>query len=163
MTNLLFWVQENKLSEKFYKKIGFDVVKSDDSHSKVQLGDFAIVLVNMRDEDEFSNDSMSGNKGRGMYVQIETDDVDETYKSLLSRGIEVATKPRDWPWDNREFIVKDPDGYKLCFWQKLQNLLIMRLRGATARSVYNDTLLTLCRADAERKSLRPELPLWCRN
>jgi uncharacterized glyoxalase superfamily protein PhnB len=119
MTNLLFWVQENKLSEKFYKKIGFDVVKSDDSHSKVQLGDFAIVLVNMRDEDEFSNDSMSDNKGRGMYVYIETDDVDETYKSLLSRGIEVATKPRDWPWDNREFIVKDPDGYKLCFWQKL--------------------------------------------
>lgn len=27
--------------------------------------------------------------------------------------------PRDWPWGNREFVLKDPDGYKLVFWHEL--------------------------------------------
>ena len=75
------------------------------------------VLVNMRDEDEFSKDSMSGKKGKGMYVYIQVDDVDAKYQELLKLGLTPATEPRDWNWGNREFIQKDPDGYKLCFWQ----------------------------------------------
>ncbi len=116
ITNILFWVQENKLSEKFYKKLGFGVVHSDDDHSVVSLGDFKIDLVSMRDEDPFTKDSMAGDKGRGVYVYIHADDVDETYKIFVTSGINPATQPKDWPWGNREFIVKDPDGYKLCFW-----------------------------------------------
>ena len=40
ITSLLFWVQENELSAKFYKKIGFDVVHSEYDHSVVSLEDF---------------------------------------------------------------------------------------------------------------------------
>lgn len=119
ITNLLFWVQENKLSEKFYKKLGFEVLQSDDEHSLVSLNGFAIDLVSMRDEKKFARDSMSGDKGRGMYVYVNVDSVDKTYEQLLGRGIKPATQPKDWRWGNREFIVKDPDGYKLCFWEKL--------------------------------------------
>lgn len=67
-TNLLFWVQENKISEKFYKKLGFKATASTDAYSEIQLGNFKITLVNMRDEDEFNGDSLSGAKGKGMYV-----------------------------------------------------------------------------------------------
>ena len=118
ITNLLFWVQENKVSEKFYKKLGFEVIRSDDRHSVVEVGAFQIILVNMRDEEEFSKDSMAGEKGRGMYVYISVDDVDKKYEELIKIGLKPATKPRDWNWGNREFILKDPDGYKLCFWQE---------------------------------------------
>ena len=75
----------------------------------------------MRDEEEFSKDSMAGEKGRGMYVYISVDDVDKKYEELIKIGLKPATKPRDWNWGNREFILKDPDGYKLCFWQKANN------------------------------------------
>ncbi len=119
VTNLLFWVQENKLSEKFYKKVGFSVLKSDDIHSVVELSDFKITLVNMRDEAEFSKDAMAGEKGRGMYVYIYVDDVDAKYTELVQQGLKPATEPRDWAWENREFILKDPDGYKLCFWHQI--------------------------------------------
>lgn len=119
ITNLLFWVQENKLSEKFYKKLGFEVLQSDDEHSLVSLNGFAIDLVNMRDEEKFARDSMSGNKGRGVYVYIGVDNVNMVYKKLLEQGFTPATTPKDWPWGNREFILKDPDGYKLCLWEKL--------------------------------------------
>jgi len=119
VTSLLLWVQENKLSEKFYKKLGFNVKRSDDKYSVVQLGGFEITLVNMRDEAEFAKDSMASEKGRGMYIYIQVDNVDAKYDELLKSGIRPVTKPRDWEWGNREFIVKDPDGYKLCFWHPI--------------------------------------------
>lgn len=118
-TNILLWVQENKLSEKFYKKLGFSVNVSTEEYSEVVLGSFKLTLVNMRDEDEFNGDSLSGIKGRGMYIYINVDDVDEEYHRQKRLGITPATKPRNWPWGNREFITKDPDGYKLCFWQRI--------------------------------------------
>lgn len=118
-TNLLFWVQDNTLSEKFYKKLGFAVVRSDDEHTTVRLGDFELWLQTMRDEDEFAKDSLAAEKGRGMYVYIMVDDVDSMHKELEGRGINPTTQPRDWPWGNREFLVKDPDGYKLVFYTML--------------------------------------------
>jgi uncharacterized glyoxalase superfamily protein PhnB len=73
----------------------------------------------MRDEDEFNGDSLSGAKGKGMYIYVKIDDVDAEYDRQLKLGLNPATKPRDWEWGNREFILKDPDGYKLCFLQKM--------------------------------------------
>lgn len=119
ITNLVLWTQDNTLSVKFYKKLGFEVIESNDNHSVVQLGDFRIILVSMRDEEEFGHDSLAAEKGRGMYVYIQVDDVDEKFAELQAAGITPATEPRDWEWGNREFIVKDPDGYKLCFWHPL--------------------------------------------
>ncbi len=120
ITSLLLWVQENRLSTKFYKKLGFDVVRSTDDHSVVALNSFEITLVNIRDEDKFARDSMSGDKGKGMYVYIRVEDVDSKYKELINLGFRPTTEPKDWQWGNREFILKDPDGYKLCFWQPVK-------------------------------------------
>lgn len=121
ITGLLFWVQENKLSEKFYKKLGFSIVHSDDQYSVAELGQLQITLLNMRDEEKFAKDSMAVEKGRGMYVYIRVDDVDAKFHYLKKLGIEPATEPKNWHWGNREFIVKDPDGYKLCFWQPIRS------------------------------------------
>lgn len=120
ITNLLFWVQENKLSEKFYKKLGFEIKQSDDDHSIVSLHGFSIDLVSMRDENIFAKDSMSADKGRGVYVYIQVEDVDKEHAQLVALGLTPATEPKDWDWGNREFILKDPDGYKLCFWAPSQ-------------------------------------------
>lgn len=117
ITNLVLWVQENKLSEKFYKKLGFDVVQSDDMHSLVSLNGFALDLVSMRDEELFAHDALSGDRGRGVYVYVRVDDVNAKHAELIAQGFTPATAPKNWPWGNREFILKDPDGYKLCFWQ----------------------------------------------
>lgn len=119
ITNLVLWVQENKLSEKFYKKLGFEVVQSDDEHSLVSLNGFDIDLVSMRDDEKFAKDSMAAEKGRGMYIYIYVEDLDATYAELLKLGFTTLTEPKDWPWGNREFIIKDPDGYKLCFWHSI--------------------------------------------
>ncbi len=121
ITNLLFWVQDNKTSERFYKKLGFKVLHTDDQYSVVELDGFQIMLITMRDENEFAKDSMAAEKGRGMYVYVSVGDVDAKYEELIGIGLKPVTQPRDWPWGNREFILKDPDGYKLCFWHLVEN------------------------------------------
>jgi len=118
-TGIVLWVQENKLSEKYYRKLGFNVTESSDTHSVVKLGDLEITLVSMRDEEPFTNDSMAGAKGKGMYIYLKVANVDQAFDDLSSVGIQPSTQPKDWPWGNREFIVKDPDGYKLCIWSPL--------------------------------------------
>ena len=120
ITNLVLWVQENKLSERFYKKLGFQVAQSDDDHSLVLLHGFGLDLVSMRDEAPFTRDSMAGDKGRGLYIYLHVDDVNATYRMLVAKGFLPVSTPKDWPWGNREFILKDPDGYKLCFWQAIR-------------------------------------------
>lgn len=117
ITGILFWTHDNKISEKFYKKLGFVVKQSNDEVSVVGLGEIDITLVNMRDDDEFGKDSMAHEKGKGMYIYIKVEDVDRFYDKAKTLNITPTTEPRDWPWGNREFIIKDPDGYKLCFWQ----------------------------------------------
>ena len=119
VTGLVLWTQDNTLSVKFYKKLGFEVLESNDRHTIVQLGMFELYLVSMRDEDEFNTDSLAANKGKGVYLYIHVDDVDALYSALVKRGIAPRAEPRDWDWGSREFIVKDPDNYKLCFWQNV--------------------------------------------
>jgi len=114
-THILLWVADNTLSEKFYKKLGFEVVHSDDQYSEVTLDDFKIGLITMRDEEEFSGDAIATPKGKGMYIYIHVDDVNKRYRDVIKDGFSPVSEPCDWTWGKREFVLKDPDGYKLCF------------------------------------------------
>lgn len=71
----------------------------------------------MRDEPEFAADALGAAKGLGAYLYVRVDDVDATYRRLTEQKLTPSSQPRDWPWGNREFVIKDPDGYKICFWQ----------------------------------------------
>lgn len=116
---LVLWVQDNELSVKFYKKLGFRIIESNERHSLLKIGDFEIYLVNMRDEDEFGKDSMTIHKGLGSYLYVQVEDVDKKYNELTDKGIVASAKPRTWDWGRREFVVKDSDGYKLCFYTEV--------------------------------------------
>lgn len=117
ITGLVLWTLDNTISVKFYRKLGFEVIESNERHSVVRLGNFSITLVSMRDEQEFNADSLASKKGRGMYIYIHVPNVDTEYQKLIQQKLKPHSEPRDWEWGNREFIIKDPDGYKICFWQ----------------------------------------------
>lgn len=117
ITGLVLWTLDNTISVKFYRKLGFEVIESNERHSVVRLGNFSITLVSMRDEQEFNADSLANQKGRGMYIYIHVPNVDTEYQKLIQQKLKPHSEPRDWEWGNREFIIKDPDRYKICFWQ----------------------------------------------
>jgi catechol 2,3-dioxygenase-like lactoylglutathione lyase family enzyme len=119
ITNLVLWVQDATLSYKFYKKLGFEVGEVNDRHALVRCGDFEIQLITMRNEDEFNKDSLASQKGLGMYIRINVENVDDMYAHVQKLGLSTSSEPRDWEWGAREFVLKDPDGYKICFWSAL--------------------------------------------
>ena len=50
----------------------------------------------------------------GALVHLYVKDVDAWQAELLTRGILAEHRPVDRPWGNREMLVCDPDGNKLC-------------------------------------------------
>ena len=49
-------------------------------------------------------------KGQGMYLTIETDDVDSLYEELKNKGVEIKIAIKDEPWGDRHFAIEDPNG-----------------------------------------------------
>jgi len=98
----------------FYKKLGFDVVEVNGT-VRVKMGDFTLALI---DENitPIKNELGKTPKGLGVYMYVEVENVDKYFLWVKERGITPRTEPRTWPWGKREFVVKDPDGYKLVFY-----------------------------------------------
>jgi catechol 2,3-dioxygenase-like lactoylglutathione lyase family enzyme len=57
-------------------------------------------------------------KGSGPYVHIKVDDIEEFHKAALAAGLKPEGEPEKRPSGNREFVLRDPDGYKLLCFQK---------------------------------------------
>lgn len=104
----------------FYEALGFRIGEKTKEHLKVYLNWFAIDFIAAEHEtkEEFLAEAHASPKGAGMYINIQVADVDEFYKGILERGMKPSSHPRDWPWGNREFVLRDPDGYKLVFFTK---------------------------------------------
>jgi catechol 2,3-dioxygenase-like lactoylglutathione lyase family enzyme len=48
--------------------------------------------------------------GKGVYLTIEVENIDEIYKKLKDRGVQMEIGIRDEPWGDRHFAIKDPNG-----------------------------------------------------
>lgn len=48
--------------------------------------------------------------GKGVYLTIEVENVDEVYKLLKEKGVSIEIEIRDEPWGDRHFAIKDPNG-----------------------------------------------------
>lgn len=109
----LFYVKSLDKTAQFYSDLGFNVQRNNDN-VKVKLGDFTLAFVD-ENKTPIKNESGLTPKGTGIFTYIEVSDVDKFFEEIESKGIVPRTKPKTWPWGKREFVVKDPDGYKLVF------------------------------------------------
>ncbi len=117
ISSLLFYSTDLNKTFDFYKTLGFEVEK------KEKMVTFHInwFVVNFIDKEHSEFKKGFGEpKGNGMFVYIKVDDVDAFYKFAIEKGITPSSEPRDWEWGNREFVIKDPDGYKLVFFNKIK-------------------------------------------
>jgi uncharacterized glyoxalase superfamily protein PhnB len=107
----------------FYRTLGFEIEDNDGGVATVRCGSTRIQLIaqeTARDQDEaFQKDAFGEPKGTGIYIYTEVSSIDEYYKQLVDSGIKPSTEPKDWPWGQREFVVRDLDRYKLVFYQRI--------------------------------------------
>ncbi len=76
------------------------------------------IAIDKEDKPEFQKEAHLDNKGAGLYLYISVDNVDDFYNDLVAKGFKPKSEPRDWPSGNREFVMRDPDGYKLVFFKR---------------------------------------------
>ena len=60
-------------------------------------------------------------KGAGVTLSflVETETVDDMAARLAESGVELEEGPVERPWNTREIVVLDPDGYRLIFFEPI--------------------------------------------
>ena len=119
----MLYVTDVEKSVQFYEELGFKRIEP------APKGDYTAVIaggveIHFHDKNNvpgpyFSKESLAEPKGAGLFIYVAVNKVDAYYRSLLEKHIATSTEPRDWPWGNREFVVRDPDRYKLVFYEKI--------------------------------------------
>jgi len=115
--HILLYSSDLDTSEAFYKDIGFKTKRNND-FIEAKLGRSKLVLFD-QSKVHFKKEVKIEPKGAGVFIMINVDDVNDYHKSITSKGLSPSSDPKDWPWGNREFVIKDPDGYKLVFFEEI--------------------------------------------
>ena len=106
----------------FYEVLGFEFKKRVPGvAATAYLNGFWIEFL-LEDKvvtEAFKEDIRSSQKGAGQYIHINVENVDEFCEGVVAKGLKPMSEPQDFPWGHREFVLQDPDGYKLVFFSKL--------------------------------------------
>lgn len=115
-------------SLKFYKVIGFKVEyeRPENKFVFLSLGEIQFMLQEISKDDKWDVAPLSYPFGNGINFQLEVEDIDIIYKSLVDNNYKIAFdieenwyRQEDKLLGNREFLVQDPDGYLIRFSEDL--------------------------------------------
>jgi catechol 2,3-dioxygenase-like lactoylglutathione lyase family enzyme len=95
----------------FYETIGFRKGKEEPDRVTFYVNWFFVTLVAQDQTDATS-------KGAGLFLYIKVDDVEDFHQAVISKGLKPVSEPERQPSGNREFVLRDADGYNLVFFQK---------------------------------------------
>ncbi len=112
MTGLVPMLQSSDLgrTEKWYAEtLGFRRVGRDAGWLRLERDDVALM---------FMHNQHFGTPAATATQYIYVDDVDGLWQNLKNR-VSAEWGPEDFSYGNREFAIKDPDGYLLSFGQKI--------------------------------------------
>ena len=108
--------------------LGFEVAyqRTEDKFAYLTLGDAHLMLEQADTGRKFLIGPLEHPFGRGMNLQIRVDNVVSLYAGVTTDGAPIAMELEE-KWyrigdelaGNRQFVVEDPDGYLLRFFQDL--------------------------------------------
>ncbi len=102
-------LQETK---KFYTEVlGFGVTFENEfyllMHTPNESAEIGFLLPNHPSQKPIFQ---SAYNGKGVYLTIEVENVDEIYKQLKEKGVKMEVEIRNEPWGDRHFAIIDPNG-----------------------------------------------------
>lgn len=117
---------ENSL--KFYKTIGFKIEydRPENKFVFISLGKIQFMLQEISNNDKWNVMELTYPFGNGINFQLEVDNVNEIYKELKENNYKITFEiEENWYRQgkrllgNKEFLIQDPDGYLLRFFEDL--------------------------------------------
>lgn len=113
---VLLYCHDPAASSEFYRLLGFVISSTPSGIILATINDFAVELLDQATA-KFQQDTKLEPKGAGVFLYVEVVGIDDYYNELLEKGLKPSSTPTDQPWGEREFAIKDPDGYRIVFWQ----------------------------------------------
>jgi catechol 2,3-dioxygenase-like lactoylglutathione lyase family enzyme len=120
ISGITCYVEDLSRTAAFYEAIGFRRGKEEPNRITFYVNWFFVTFIarDREDDVELRTEAELPTKGAGLFVYIKVDDVADFHKAVLSKGMKPASEPQVRPSGNREFVLRDPDGYKLVFFEK---------------------------------------------
>jgi catechol 2,3-dioxygenase-like lactoylglutathione lyase family enzyme len=120
ISGITCYVDDLSKTAEFYETLGFRRGKEEPDRVTFYVNWFSVTFIAQdREEDaELRKEAELPTKASGLFVYVKVDDVEAFHKSVVSEGMKPDDEPQVRPSGNREFVLRDPDGYKLVFFQK---------------------------------------------
>jgi catechol 2,3-dioxygenase-like lactoylglutathione lyase family enzyme len=108
------YVRDLSRTAEFYEALGFRRGKEEPDRLTFYVNWFFVTFTS---EDQAEAAELA-NRGAGLHLHIKVDDIEDFYRGLVSKGMKPASEPEKRRDGGREFPLRDPDGYKLVFFEK---------------------------------------------
>jgi catechol 2,3-dioxygenase-like lactoylglutathione lyase family enzyme len=120
ISGLTCYVKDLAETAEFYETIGFRRGKVDQDHATFYVNWFFVTFIaqDREDDPEWRKEARLQRKGSGLFLYIKVDDIEDFHKAVVSKGMKPISEPEVRPSGLREFVLRDPDGYKLTFFEK---------------------------------------------
>lgn len=118
VSGLTLFVKNLNKTSSFYEALGFEIRKREADHITAYSNWFWIDFLAIGKEPRTGSSQKAGARGEGLLIYLSVDNVDAFHQDLIDRGLKPRTKPQDQPWGNREFLLRDPDGYHLVIFKR---------------------------------------------
>jgi catechol 2,3-dioxygenase-like lactoylglutathione lyase family enzyme len=120
ISGITCYVEDLARTAEFYEAIGFRRGKDEPDRVTFYVNWFFVTFIAQdREEDaELRKEAELPSKGSGLFLYIKVDDIEDFHNAVLSKGMKPMGEPKVAASGNREFVLRDPDGYKLAVFQK---------------------------------------------
>jgi catechol 2,3-dioxygenase-like lactoylglutathione lyase family enzyme len=106
-------VEDLDRTASFYEALGFRVGKREPDRLTCYVNWFWVAFTT---QDGQGDDPT--HRGSGIFLHVKVDDIDEFYEAVCAEGMEPDSEPHKAAAGGREFVLRDPDSYKLAFFAK---------------------------------------------
>jgi catechol 2,3-dioxygenase-like lactoylglutathione lyase family enzyme len=109
-----YYVQDLAKTAEFYEALGFRRGKEEPDRLTFYVNWFFVTFSS----DSQAEDAELANKGAGLSLHIKVDDIEDFHRGVVAKGMQPASEPQQRRNGGREFLLRDPDGYQLVFFEK---------------------------------------------
>jgi catechol 2,3-dioxygenase-like lactoylglutathione lyase family enzyme len=115
---LELFVRDMDASIEFYRRVlGFALLRREPDYASIRSGGVTFGLGPISElpaeDGYFTRARLSGDRGAGVEIVLEVDDVGAYHERVLAAGRPVLHALQARPWGLTDFRITDPDGYYL--------------------------------------------------
>lgn len=123
-----FSVTNLEKSLEFYKTAGFKIEydRPENKFAFISLGEIQLMLQELTTNEKWNVGELTYPFGNGINFQLEVENVEQIYNNLKKASYKIAFeieenwyRQDDKLLGNKEFLIQDPDGYLLRFFEDL--------------------------------------------